>query len=101
MIKYALSPLFLLFSLVSFQSFAQYTYELDKTTRFEKMGVEDGLSSKYTTCIHQDKYGFIWIGSQFGLNLYDGNEVKVFTSDANNPQSIFNDHIFCIYEEID
>jgi signal transduction histidine kinase/ligand-binding sensor domain-containing protein/DNA-binding response OmpR family regulator len=101
MIKYALSPLFLLFSLVSFQSFAQYTYELDKTTRFEKMGVEDGLSSKYTTCIHQDKYGFIWIGSQFGLNLYDGNEVKVFTSDANNPQSIFNDHIFCIYEEMD
>lgn len=82
-------------------SFAQYTYELDKTTRFEKMGAEDGLSSEYTTCIHQDKYGFIWIGTQFGLNLYDGYEVKVFNIDSKNPRSLFNNYIHSIYEEAD
>ena len=44
------------------------------------MGVKEGLSSKYTTCMHQDKYGFIWIGTQFGLNLYDGYQVKKVVS---------------------
>ncbi len=92
---------FLIISFCTTNSFAQFTYELDKTTRFEKMGVEEGLSSGWTTCIHQDKYGFIWIGTQFGLNLYDGYEVKVFFADPQNPQSIFNDHIYSIFEEAD
>ncbi|MCK5280228.1 MAG: hypothetical protein KAK04_16855, partial [Cyclobacteriaceae bacterium] len=93
--------LFLTISFCTTNLFAQFTYELDKTTRFEKMGVEEGLSSGYTFCIHQDKYGFIWIGTQHGLNLYDGYEVKVFNADPKNPQSIFNDHIHSIYEEAD
>ena len=65
------------------------------------MNAEDGLSSGYPTCIHQDKYGFIWIGTQYGLNLYDGYEVKVFYADPKNPQSIFNNWIIRIFEEAD
>lgn len=61
--KVLLALLSLLFGLLSLQCFAQYTYELDKTTRFEKMGVEEGLSSGLVFCVHQDKYGFIWIGN--------------------------------------
>jgi len=93
--------LFLLFWLYGLQCFAQFTYELDKTTRFEKMGVEEGLSSGYTTCIHQDKYGFIWIGTQKGLNLYDGYEVKTFNADPNNVHSISDNWIKYILEEAD
>ena len=105
-IKETIKILVLFFSILTFsffatQSFAQFTYELDKTTRFEKMGVEDGLSTKSTTCIHQDKYGFIWIGTQFGLNLYDGYEVKVFNVDPKNPQALFNSYISSIFEETD
>ena len=101
MIKSTLSLFFLLFSLFSFQCFAQFTYELDKTTRFEKMGVKEGISTEYTTCIHQDKYGFIWIGTQSGLNLYDGYEVKVFSANPKNRQSLFNNWILSIFEEAD
>jgi len=36
--------------------------------------------------MHRDKYGFIWIGTQFGLNLYNGYEVKVFNIDPKNPR---------------
>lgn len=99
--KVRLLVLFLLFSLLSQQTFAQFTYELDKTTHFEKMGADEGLSTVFTTCIHQDKYGFIWIGTQMGLNLYDGYDVKIFIADPKNPQAIFNDHIYSIFEEVD
>ncbi|MCD4730507.1 MAG: hypothetical protein K8R74_07895, partial [Bacteroidales bacterium] len=88
-------------SFITTHSFAQFTYELDKTTRFEKMGAEEGLSSGYVYCIHQDKYGFIWIGTQYGLNLYDGYEVKIFTANPKNPQSLFNNWIKDILEEPD
>ena len=97
----SLSLIILLFGIMSFQGFAQFTYELDKTTRLEKMGVEQGLSTKSTTCIHQDKYGFIWIGTQYGLNLYDGYEVKVFNADPKNSQAMFNSYIRSIFEEPD
>ncbi len=96
--------LFCLFLTISFCStgvFAQYTYELDKTTRFEHMSAEEGLSTALAMCMHQDKYGFIWIGTQLGLNLYDGYEVKVFHADPKNSKSIYNDYIFSIYEEPD
>lgn len=95
--------LFLLISLTILKTtvFAQHTYTLDQTTRFDKMGVKDGLSSEYTQRIYQDKYGFIWIGTQFGLNLYDGNEVKIFNSDPKNPHSIFKSYTNSIFEETD
>ena len=30
------------------------------------------LSSNLITCICQDKAGYIWIGTEYGLNRYDG-----------------------------
>ncbi len=93
--------LFLTISLCTTSTFAQYTYELDKTTRIEKMRAEEGLSTGDVYCIHQDKYGFIWIGTQFGLNLYNGYEVKVFNADATNSQSLINNYIYSIFEETD
>jgi len=102
-IKETKKILVLFFSILTFatQSFAQFTYELDKTTRFEKMGAEEGLSTGYVYCIHQDKYDFIWIGTQYGLNLYDGYENKIFYADPKNPQSLYNNYIICIHEEPD
>jgi len=92
---------FLIISFCTTNSFAQFTYKIDRTTRFERMGVEQGLSSEYNKCMHQDKYGFIWIGSHFGLSLYDGYETEVFNMDLQNPHSIYNNNITSIYEEPD
>lgn len=82
-------------------SISQITFHLDKTTRFERLSVEQGLSSRYTTTIHQDKYGFIWIGTQNGLNIYDGMEFKIFRSETNNPHSLPNNYIYKILEAKD
>jgi signal transduction histidine kinase/ligand-binding sensor domain-containing protein/AraC-like DNA-binding protein len=44
--------------------------------------MSDGLSNSFIQSIGQDKYGFMWIGTGNGLNIYDGIE---FTHHFNAP----------------
>ena len=43
---------------------------------FRRLRAEDGLAHNDVRCLMQDRTGFIWIGSEGGLNCYDGSEVK-------------------------
>lgn len=52
--------------------------------RVNYLGVEQGLSFRHATSIVQDKQGFIWIGTQNGLNRYDGYEFMHYTSGGDN-----------------
>lgn len=45
---------------------------------FGKLTIEDGLSQSVVQAITQDKYGFMWFGTNDGLNKYDGYGFKVF-----------------------
>src|SRR5688572_17357540 len=40
--------------------------------RYTRLTVQDGLSNNSVQCILQDKSGVIWIGTNGGLNRYDG-----------------------------
>jgi len=46
----------------------------------------------------QDNKGFIWFGTEKGLNRYDGYKVTVYKSDPNNPSSLSDNHILTLYE---
>lgn len=46
--------------------------------RFEVLGINEGLSQSTVTAIHQDRQGFIWIGTGDGLNRYDGQRIQRF-----------------------
>ncbi|HOZ88047.1 MAG TPA: two-component regulator propeller domain-containing protein, partial [Bacteroidia bacterium] len=65
--------------------------------RFKHITSEDGLSTNYITCIMQDDLGFMWFGSQDGLNKYYGtgiqNPVKIFKKDPTNKNSLSNSEI--------
>lgn len=52
-----------------------------------------GLSQNTITAIAQDEYGFLWIGTQFGLNRYDGVNFKIFESDPTDSLSLSSNHI--------
>lgn len=43
---------------------------------FAKYTVRDGLSDNNISCIVQDSRGYIWIGTEIGLNRFDGNQFK-------------------------
>jgi len=40
--------------------------------RFERLGLEDGLSQQAVLAIAQDKQGFMWFGTEDGLDRFDG-----------------------------
>lgn len=40
--------------------------------------VREGLSENYITCLQQDNRGYIWVGTDIGLNRFDGHSFKKF-----------------------
>ena len=50
--------------------------------RLSKITSKEDLSSYYITNILQDHYGFFWIGTQEGLDLYDGKSFIVFSNQS-------------------
>lgn len=74
---------------------AQYSNKI----HFRNISVKDGLSFPAITCILQDQKGFIWIGTQVGLNKYDSQKFKVYYAGPNHPGSLSNDYITCLYED--
>ena len=55
-----------------------FTYAQNIPLNIRHYKISDGLSQNYTTDIIQDKFGYIWIGTQDGLNRFDGYEFKIY-----------------------
>ncbi len=67
--------------------------------KFEHISVEQGLSYETVTCILQDNHGFIWFGTEDGLNLYDGYQFTTYRHDPDDYTSIGSNHIESIFED--
>ena len=65
----------------------------------ELLSIENGLSQSYVNVIYQDSKGYIWVGTQNGLNRYDGYSFRVFKYQPNDPYSISDNQIRCITED--
>jgi len=67
--------------------------------RFTHLGVQQGLSQNAVNCIFQDSKGFMWFGTQDGLNRYDGYAFRVFKHDPADSLSLDDNFIVSIYED--
>lgn len=67
--------------------------------RFERVTIEDGLSQNAGLAIFQDSRGYLWIGTQDGLNRYDGYEFKIFKHDPDDPSSLSHNSIIAMGED--
>lgn len=67
--------------------------------KFERISIKEGLSQVVVTCILQDSQGFMWFGTQDGLNRYDGYNFLIFRKDASDKNSLSNNHITCLHED--
>ncbi len=70
-----------------------------ENTRFVHISTQHGLSQKTVQAIYQDSVGFMWFGTQEGLNRFDGKELRVYRYSANNSASIAHDVIRSIKED--
>jgi signal transduction histidine kinase/ligand-binding sensor domain-containing protein/DNA-binding response OmpR family regulator len=66
---------------------------------FARLDNTHGLSNNQVECILKDSRGFVWIGTNFGLNRYDGYRVKVYKSIKNDTTSLINNAISRIQED--
>lgn len=71
------------------------------TRVFNHITVDNGLSQNSVNCIMQDHYGFMWFGTQDGLNRYDGKNFMIFHNNPKDKNSISNNYIWTIYEDRD
>lgn len=65
---------------------------------FSRIGIQNGLSDNQVTTIFKDPMGYMWFGTESGLNRYDGYTVKVFRHDEADPSSIRDNYVQAIYE---
>lgn len=62
------------------------------------LGVAEGLSHQTVNCFCQDEFGFVWIGTQDGLNRFDGSTVDCFRPDG-TPYGISSNNIRQLYSD--
>ncbi len=76
-------------------------YAQTQSVRFERFSPEDGLSNSVILSIIQDKTGFIWIGTQNGLNRYDGYTFTVYKHKPSDSNSLSDNYVRSIIETKD
>lgn len=71
----------------------------DPSLFFKKITVEDGLSQASTNCFLEDRLGFIWVGTDEGLNRYDGISFKIYRWEQGNVNGLSNSTILALSED--
>lgn len=87
----------LLLALMMIISTGSFSQEI----RFRRIDMTSGLSHNSALCLHQDRNGYMWIGTRDGLNKYDGVDFVTYKHIFNDSTSISNNQINCIYESDD
>ena len=70
--------------------------DTQRNLRFSAITAEQGLSQDSITSILQDRHGFIWIGTQEGLNRFDGQTVTGYARDPFNTESLAHNWIWSL-----
>jgi len=78
---------------------AQNLYAQNRPVKFERLSLEQGLSQSSANCILQDSKGYMWFGTQDGLNKYDGYSFTVYRHDVLDSNSLSGAWVLSIYED--
>ncbi len=69
--------------------------------KFDRLSLDGGLSQASANAIQQDAGGFMWIGTQDGLDRWDGYQIEVFKRDPDDPASLFDNFITNLWQDSD
>lgn len=75
-------------------SSGQDSADTDQVLSFENISMKEGLSNLNVRCISQDEMGLIWIGTDRGLNRFDGNQFEQFFFSASDKTQLASGAMF-------
>lgn len=71
----------------------------EEYVRFRRITINDGLSLSSVYNIYQDSKGFMWFGTEDGLNKFDGQTITVYGTTTDRQNMLANKWIELIYED--
>ena len=63
---------------------------------FRQLTTENGLSFNYTWCMLKDDKGFMWFGTRYGLNRFDGTHIKTYYGNPADSLSLYGSEVFSL-----
>ncbi len=66
---------------------------------FNHIREQEGLSSRVVYCLLQDRDGFLWVGTNNGLDRYDGTHFVPFKTQRSNHNSLINNQLYSLCED--
>jgi PAS domain S-box-containing protein len=93
------SQIFLMYAWMLIVLLWSFATAQTQNIQFKHLTTNDGLSHSFVHSICQDKYGFIWIGSDDGLNRFDGNNFHVYKKNIRDKYSISSSNVISVFED--
>ena len=66
--------------------------------KFKRIDTREGLSNSTVNCMLRDSQGYVWLGTPYGLNRYDGYRIRTFYSYDKDTTSLRNNRVDEIQE---
>ena len=85
--------------LTGFFIFTQTSFAQSLSIRFQHLTVVQGLSNNLVHAITQGGHAFIWIGTEDGLNRFDGINTEVFRNKPGDINSLPSNEILCLFTD--
>lgn len=92
-------PPFILFILFQLVFFLPRSSADEQALRFHSLSIEKGLSQCSVFAIFQDRAGFMWFGTQDGLNMFDGYKFTIFRHNPEDAKTLSAGHITALLED--
>lgn len=71
-----------------------FSHAQGQNITFSHLTTDEGLSQITVNSLYVDEKGMLWIGTREGLNCYNGNDIKTYKLEKNNPNSLFSNTVF-------
>lgn len=66
---------------------------------FKQISLEEGLSCTTVKCITTDHKGMLWIGTPFGLNCFNREQIRIYNYDKKDPYSLTGNEVDFVVED--
>ncbi len=79
--------------------FSEIIFAATDNVKFEFFGIDNGLSQQFIQTLYQDSHGFLWVGTQEGLNRFDGFNFKQYLHQPGIADSLSDKWVRAISED--